>query len=82
MPVPQFPFLGYLGIQLGANKAPRLHSFAWNLGIRSEPVPNMPDIRQLISLDDVHIYSNNYFVVGHPAFDFLDQEDFIRRGSL
>ncbi len=42
----------------------------------------MPDIRQLISLDDVHIYSNNYFVVVHPAFDFLDQEDFIRRGSL
>jgi Fungal Zn(2)-Cys(6) binuclear cluster domain len=31
-----FPRL--LGIQFGANKAPRLHSFAWNLGIRTEPL--------------------------------------------
>lgn len=31
-PAVAFPRL--LGIQFGANKAPRLHSFAWNLGIR------------------------------------------------
>ncbi|CAD6594436.1 MAG: hypothetical protein ASARMPRED_009438, partial [Alectoria sarmentosa] len=75
-----FPRL--LGIQFGANKAPRLHSFAWNLGIRSEPVPNTLDITQFTSLDDVLIYSNDYFVVVHPAFDFLDQQEFIRRTSL
>jgi hypothetical protein len=75
-----FPRL--IGIQFGATKAPRLHSFAWNLGIRSEPLPNALDITQLISLDDVHIYSNDYFMVLHPTFDFLDQQEFIRRASL
>jgi hypothetical protein len=75
-----FPRL--IGIQFGANKAPRLHSFAWNLGIRTEPLPNTLDITRFISLDDVHIYSNDYFMVVHPAFDFLDQQDFIRRASL
>jgi hypothetical protein len=75
-----FPRL--IGIQFGANKAPRLHSFAWNLGIRTEPSPNTLDIKRFISLDDVHIYSNEYFMVVHPAFDFLDQQEFIRRASL
>ena len=75
-----FPRL--IGIQLGADKAPRLHSFAWNLGIRTEPLPNTPDITRFISLDDVHIYSNDYFTVVHTAFDFLDQQEFIRRASL
>jgi hypothetical protein len=75
-----FPRL--IGIQFGANKALRLHSFAWNLGIRTEPLPNTLDIKRFISLDDVHIYSNDYFMVVHPAFDFLDQQEFIRRASL
>ena len=75
-----FPRL--LGIQFGANTAPRLHSFAWNLGIRSEPVLNALDITHFISLDDVLIYCNDYFVVVHPAFNFLNQQDFIRRASL
>jgi hypothetical protein len=75
-----FPRL--MGIHFGATKAPRLHSFAWNLGIRSEPQPNTLDITQFVSLNDVHIYSNEYFMVVHPSFDFLDQQDFIRRASL
>jgi hypothetical protein len=75
-----FPRL--IGVQFGANKAPRLHSFAWNLGIRTEPSPNTLDIKRFISLDDVHIYSNDYFTVVHPTFDFLDQQEFIRRASL
>jgi hypothetical protein len=75
-----FPRL--IGIQFGADRAPRLHSFAWNLGIRTEPLPNTLDITGFISLDDVHIYSNDYFMVVHPAFDFLDQQEFIRRASL
>jgi hypothetical protein len=75
-----FPRL--IGIQFGADKAPRLHSFAWNLGVRAEPLPNTLDITRFISLNDVHIYSNDYFMVVHPAFDFLDQQEFIRRASL
>jgi hypothetical protein len=75
-----FPRL--IGIQFGADKAPRLHSFAWNLGIRAEPLPNTLDITRFISLNDVHIYSNDYFMVVHPAFDFLDQQEFLRRASL
>lgn len=75
-----FPRL--VGIQFGASKAPRLHSFAWNLGIRPEPVPSTLNITQFISLDDVYLYSNDYFVVVHPTFDFLDQQEFIRRAKI
>jgi hypothetical protein len=75
-----FPRL--VGIQFGASKAPRLHSFAWNLGIRPEPVPSALDITQFVPLDDVYLYSKDYFAVVHPTFDFLDQQEFIRRASL
>ena len=75
-----FPRL--LGMQLGANKAPRLHSFAWNLGVRSEPPLNTLDITKFISLNDVYIYSNHYFLVVNPTFEILDQQEFIHRASL
>jgi hypothetical protein len=75
-----FPRL--LGFQLGANKAPRLHSFAWNLGLRSEPLPNVLDITGLVSLDDVHFYSRQYFKKVNPTFDFLDEHKFLHRAGL
>ena len=71
-----------LGMQLGANKAPRIHSFAWNLGVRSEPVPNTLDITKFISLNDVYTYSDYYFKVVNPTFEILDQQEFIHRASL
>jgi hypothetical protein len=75
-----FPRL--VGLQHGADKAPRLHSFAWNLGIRQEPLPNTFDVTQMVTLDAVHVYSNAYFMKIHPAFEFLDRQEFIRRASL
>lgn len=42
----------------------------------------MLDITHFISLDNVLIYSDDYFMVVHPAFEFLDQQDFMRRTSL
>jgi hypothetical protein len=75
-----FPRL--LGLQLGADRAPRLHSFAWNLGTRAEPLPNTLDVTQIISLDDVLFYSSCYFNTIHMTYDFLDQENFARRASL
>ncbi|MCJ1241189.1 hypothetical protein MMC14_009193 [Varicellaria rhodocarpa] len=75
-----FPRL--VGMQLGANKAPRLHSFAWNLGVRSEPMPNTLDITKFISLNDVYLYSSQYFKVVNPVFEILDQQEFLRRASL
>ena len=75
-----FPRL--VGIQFGANRAPRLHSFAWQLGIRPEAPISAHDITQFISLDMVHVYSNEYFKIFHPSFDFLDQQDFVRRAEI
>ena len=72
-----------LGVQFDARKAPRLHSFAWNLGIRSEPLVNAADdLKGIVSLDDVHVYSSQYFAIVNPSFDILDQLDFTRRASM
>ena len=71
-----------LGVQFDARKAPRLHSFAWNLGIRSEPLSKAADdLKGMVSLDDVHVYSNQYFAMVNPFFDILDQLEFTRRAS-
>ena len=84
MPVPQFPFQGYLGfnwVRTNPHGCIRLPGI-W--GSEASPYRmcpttgnSSPPWKMCIS-----IYSNDYFVVVHPAFYFLDQEDFIRRASL
>ena len=65
-----------LGSELAEGKAPRVHSFAWNLGIRAEPPPIKPDVTRLISLEQAKSLSKVYFAVVHPCFAFLDVETF------
>lgn len=72
-----------LGVQFDARKAPRPDPFDWNLRMRSQPLSNAAaDLKGMVSLDDVHVYSSQYFATMNPFFDILDQLDFTRGGSL
>ena len=51
--------------------------------MRSQPLSNAAaDLKGMVSLDDVHVYSSQYFATMNPFFDILDQLDFTRGGSL
>ncbi len=69
-----FPRL--LGIELSSSNAPRLHSFAWNLGIRPEPQIEQLDFTHYLSYAEAQQFVEVYFNVVHPVYDFIDQEYF------
>ena len=65
-----------LGMKLNPENAPRLHSFAWNLGIRDEPRYTNDPITKLIALDDAQIMAKQYFGHLHLLYGFVDKEKF------
>lgn len=71
-----------LGISLGIQAPPRLQSFGWNTGIRSEPLaPRLASIRDIITPDQMKFYSGIFFNEVHPFFGFLDRELFVVRSA-
>ena len=40
-----------VGLELSRDRVPRLHSFGWHQGIRTEPRPESEDVRELISFN-------------------------------
>ncbi|MCJ1454522.1 hypothetical protein MMC28_004875 [Mycoblastus sanguinarius] len=75
-----FPRL--LGSELASGPVPRLHSFAWNLGLRAEPETPSFDIAEAIAWDDLHPLVDTYFRLVHPIFDILDQASFDQEVAL
>jgi hypothetical protein len=69
-----FPRL--LGIQLSSSNAPRLHSFAWNLGVRAEPRVDQLDFTAYLTFTESERLVEVYFKVVHPVYDFIDRESF------
>ena len=67
-----------LGVEFAQGPAPRVHSFAWNLGVRAELSSIQPDVTKLLSLEQAKRLSDVYFTVVHPCFSFLKQTDFER----
>ncbi|KAE8451163.1 hypothetical protein EG329_004835 [Mollisiaceae sp. DMI_Dod_QoI] len=68
-----------LGLDFQSANPPRLHSFAWNCGIRPEEEPEAHvDLRSLISREDFKIYSDVYFETCHPSFGILDKNQFLK----
>ena len=66
-----------LGIALGMDNPPRLQSFGWNTGIRSEPKAAISrNICDIITLDQVNQYSAVYFNEIHQFFAIFDQDMF------
>lgn len=69
-----FPRL--LGLSFGSSNAPRLHSFAWTLGVRPEPRIEDADFTQYLSFSDLERLAEVYFLVIHPIFNFIDRDVF------
>jgi len=68
-----------LGLSLGITP-PRLQSFGWNPGIRQEPaMPSVESICDIITLDQLKLYSSIYFNEVHPYFGILDRDLYAAR---
>jgi Fungal specific transcription factor domain len=72
-----FPRL--LGIELSSSDAPRLHSFAWNLGVRPEPHFETAEVVNYLSFEQFQPLAEVYFSVIHPIYNFIDQGSFTER---
>ncbi|GAB5594019.1 hypothetical protein Unana1_08919, partial [Umbelopsis nana] len=69
-----------LGVHLNTLEPPRLHSFAWNTGIRSERrLPCPMSMVRLICPEDCEYFSNIYFEEVHPLFGILDRGDYFQQ---
>jgi hypothetical protein len=70
-----FPRL--LGIELSSANAPRLHSFAWNLGVRAEPRVDQLDFTTYLTFTESERLADVYFKTVHPVYDFINPESFL-----
>lgn len=67
-----------LGMDLQSPNPPRVHSFAWNCGIRPEEEGMAHgNLRDIVSREDFERYADVYFATVHPVFGFLEEERFI-----
>jgi len=61
-----------LGIDLQSSNPPRVHSFAWNCGVRpEEPAGNHRLISSIVSREEYERYTAVYLAVVHPVFGIL-----------
>ena len=65
-----------LGIELNSRSVPRLHSYAWNLGIRPPPHIDQLDFTHYLPFTESQRLVDVYFNVVHPVFAFLDRQNF------
>jgi hypothetical protein len=73
-----YPFL--VGRGLDAAEPPRLHSYAWNLGLQPERRGTVDTrLSQYITLDECRQLSAVYFETVHSFFSFLREDDFLMR---
>ncbi|KFA55571.1 hypothetical protein S40293_09927 [Stachybotrys chartarum IBT 40293] len=69
-----------VGSRLDAETPPRLHSFAWNIGIRRERKPMIQNtLTSLITLEECRRLSSVYFIAVHPMFPFLSPDVFLEK---
>ncbi|KXS95386.1 hypothetical protein AC578_1904 [Pseudocercospora eumusae] len=66
-----------LGMDLESENIPRLHSFAWHLGIRPEPAEERINISQHISWVEFQNLASAYFKMVRPEFGLIDEADFM-----
>jgi len=68
-------------MDLESDSIPRLHSFAWNLGIRPEPQEQLADITTLLNWADVQRLSRTYFTVVRPDVGHIDEAEFMEAAT-
>lgn len=73
-----FPHI--LGVALGSDSPPKMHSFAYNFGIRPEEASNAHGLLgKLISEDDLALFSSVYFSALGPVGDLIDPRIYAQR---
>lgn len=70
-----------LGMDMESEAIPRLHSFAWNLGIRSEEQDPLVDVRALVPWPEMQRYSTVYFAIVKPELGLLDEAEFNEKAA-
>jgi hypothetical protein len=69
-----------VGVDLGMISPPRLHSYAWNVGIRSERLSlTSTRLRQLLSFEDSQPYIEVYFDAVNPLYGIVSKDSFAQR---
>ncbi|KAK6582089.1 hypothetical protein PZA11_005786 [Diplocarpon coronariae] len=71
-----------LGLDFQSANPPRLHSFAYNCGIRVEGEGiSHADLRSIISKDDFRRFADVYFETVHPLFGALGQRQLLENSE-
>lgn len=70
-----------LGMDLESDSIPRLHSFAWHLGVRAEPNEPLPELTSQMTWQDMQNLATVYFRVVKPEFGLLDEAEFLEQVS-
>lgn len=68
-----------LGMDLESDAVPRLHSFAWNLGVRPEPQEAVIVITEFLSWPEMQNLAGVYFRIVKPELGLLDETDFMEQ---
>jgi hypothetical protein len=72
-----------VGIDLKMANPPRLHSYAWNTGVRPErPVPVPSRVCELLTLEQSKPFFDTYFDLINPVYPTLNRENFFQRCQL
>ncbi|KEQ63468.1 uncharacterized protein M437DRAFT_10442, partial [Aureobasidium melanogenum CBS 110374] len=69
-------FTRSLGLRMDSMEAPRLHMFAWNLGLRDEPIKTSSfrgSIVDILSSQEMSELASVYFAEVHPVYGFVDR---------
>ena len=64
-----------LGMDLESETIPRLHSFAWHLGIRREPWEHATELTTLMTWADMQRLTKAYFKLVKPEIGLLEESD-------
>jgi hypothetical protein len=68
-----------LGLEFQSANPPRVHSFAWNCGIKPEEGgSNHVNLKELISREEFERYQRVYFETVQPVFGILEKHMFLR----
>jgi Fungal specific transcription factor domain len=71
-----------LGLEFQSANPPRVHSFAWNCGIRPEENgTSHVNLKDLVTRGDFELYKRVYFEAVHPVFGILDKQIFSRNAD-
>ena len=71
-----------LGMDLESETVPRLHSFAWHVGIRAEPVEIWTEVTSLLTWADMQRLAKAYFKLVKPEIGLLEESDFMEHAAL